>query len=57
MALDTGEFLDPSRKGSVARYINHSCNPNCTMEIWTIKGELRAVVYTLKHIPKGTEFW
>lgn len=36
--LNTGEaeprpkyltYLDPSRRGNVARYINHSCDPNC----------------------------
>jgi len=33
MALDVGEYLDPSRRGSIARFMNHSCEPNCTMEV------------------------
>ncbi|XP_063705955.1 probable histone-lysine N-methyltransferase set-23 [Culicoides brevitarsis] len=24
-------FIDPSRKGNIGRYLNHSCDPNCTI--------------------------
>ena len=26
-------------KGSIARFVNHSCEPNCTMQKWTVNGE------------------
>jgi hypothetical protein len=55
MLLDEGEYLDPSRRGSIARFMNHSCEPNCTMEVWTVKGELRACVYTKRAIAKDEE--
>ena len=55
MALDDGEYLDPSRRGSIARFMNHSCEPNSTMEIWTVKGELRACVYTKKAVGANDE--
>lgn len=29
-----GEVLDASTKGSDARFINHSCEPNCHIEKW-----------------------
>ena len=45
-----GEYLDPSRRGSIARFMNHSCEPNCTMEVWTVKGQLRACVYTTRTV-------
>lgn len=28
-------FIDPSRKGNIGRYLNHSCDPNC--EIFSIR--------------------
>ena len=29
-----GEVIDAGLKGSEARFINHSCNPNCHIEKW-----------------------
>ncbi len=55
MWLDEGEYLDPSRRGSIARFMNHSCEPNCTMEVWTVKGVLRACVYTKRAIANNEE--
>lgn len=31
-----GEVIDACTKGSVARFINHSCEPNCHIEKWYI---------------------
>ena len=55
MALDTDVYLDARKKGSVARYINHSCEPNCVVERWKVRGILRAGIFAKKDIPKGTE--
>ena len=30
------EYIDAFRKGCLARYINHSCNPNATSEVWCV---------------------
>ncbi len=27
------EFIDATRKGSLARYLNHSCEPNCISDV------------------------
>jgi len=29
MRISRDEVIDPSYKGTVARFINHSCDPNC----------------------------
>ena len=29
MALGDGEFVDATRKAGLARFLNHSCDPNC----------------------------
>ncbi|XP_037036081.1 probable histone-lysine N-methyltransferase Mes-4 [Bradysia coprophila] len=48
-------YIDGETKGSVARYINHSCNPNCEFRLWSVNGENVVVVIALKNIPKDTE--
>jgi len=55
MALDSNVYLDARRKGSVARYINHSCSPNCVVERWKVRGILRAGIFASEDISKGTE--
>ncbi|KAL3919148.1 MAG: hypothetical protein SGILL_003899 [Bacillariaceae sp.] len=55
MALTNDIYLDARKKGGVARYINHSCSPNCQVERWKVRGILRAAVVARKDIPAGTE--
>ncbi|KAH0602237.1 uncharacterized protein H6S33_009905, partial [Morchella sextelata] len=39
MLFHQNMILDATR-GSVARFVNHSCNPNCRMEKWLVDGNL-----------------
>jgi len=39
MSLDSDHMIDASRKSNMARFINHSCQPNCHTEKWTVVGE------------------
>lgn len=55
MELNPDTYLDASRKGSISRFINHSCEPNCTVEIWTVDKKLRAGIFALKPITADTE--
>jgi hypothetical protein len=47
--------IDASDKGSMARFINHSCGPNCRTEKWAVGGETRIGIMADQMIPKGTE--
>jgi len=47
--------IDASVSGNEARFINHSCDPNCRMECWIVKGVERLAIYADKNIKKGEE--
>lgn len=55
MSLDNNEYIDASRKANIGRFINHSCDPNCRIEKWTVLGEQRVGIFADKDIKKGTE--
>lgn len=37
-------IIDATR-GSIARFVNHSCEPNCRMEKWTVAGKPRMALF------------
>lgn len=55
LALGDGVYVDARQKGGSARYINHSCRPNCKVERWTVRGVIRAAVVAQDRIEPGTE--
>ncbi|KAG2221316.1 hypothetical protein INT45_014000 [Circinella minor] len=52
-----GEVIDAGLKGSEARFINHSCDPNCHIEKWGLKGELFVGVFSSRYINAGEELF
>ncbi|KAL0480983.1 histone-lysine N-methyltransferase [Acrasis kona] len=55
MRLSVDFVVDATRTGNLARFINHSCDPNCTTAIWTVGQELRIGIFAIKYIKEGTE--
>ena len=47
--------IDGDIKNNPAKYINHSCDPNCVHEIKDHKGTLHACVFAKKRIYSGSE--
>lgn len=47
--------IDGTIRGSAARFINHSCDPNCKAEIVQIEGLPRIVYFSQKPIQKDEE--
>ncbi|EGC39214.1 hypothetical protein DICPUDRAFT_27300, partial [Dictyostelium purpureum] len=55
LTLNSKECLDASRRGNLARFINHSCDPNCETQKWIVGGEVKIGIFSIKPIEKGTE--
>ncbi|KAI6645989.1 Histone-lysine N-methyltransferase MLL3 [Oopsacas minuta] len=53
--VDTFSVVDATRKGGFARYINHSCEPNCTAEIVNIEGKKKILIISQQKIILGEE--
>uniref|UniRef100_A0A8C9BA53 [histone H3]-lysine(36) N-trimethyltransferase n=1 Tax=Phocoena sinus TaxID=42100 RepID=A0A8C9BA53_PHOSS len=55
MALKNDEIIDATQKGNCSRFMNHSCEPNCETQKWTVNGQLRVGIFTTKLVPSGSE--
>lgn len=55
MSLNKGEFVDATKKGNLARFCNHSCNPNCYVDKWVVGEKLRMGIFAERHIQPGEE--
>lgn len=55
MTLNSNEVIDACVKGNLGRYINHSCNPNCQTEKWTVNGEVCIGFFAVRDLIKGEE--
>ncbi|KAL9048592.1 MAG: hypothetical protein Q9162_007641 [Coniocarpon cinnabarinum] len=53
--IDDDAIVDATKKGGIARFINHSCSPNCTAKIIKVDGSKRIVIYALREIAKNEE--
>ena len=49
------EVIDPTKKGNMARFINHSCDPNCETRKWHVKGELCIGIFAKRDIKEDEE--
>lgn len=53
--IDENTVIDATKKGGIARFINHSCTPNCTAKIIKVEGSKRIVIYALRDIARGKQ--
>jgi hypothetical protein len=47
--------VDATRKGGAARFINHSCDPNCKTKIIVVDGRKHVCIYCKRRIEPGEE--
>jgi len=50
-----GLLIDATRIANVARFANHSCDPNAIAHIWTVEGRKLLGISAIRRIPKGEE--
>ncbi|KAH3685260.1 hypothetical protein WICPIJ_003734 [Wickerhamomyces pijperi] len=55
MMLQRGEFIDATKKGSLGRFVNHSCDPNCYVEKWVVGEKLKMGIFSKRKILAGEE--
>ncbi|XP_076941330.1 histone-lysine N-methyltransferase ASHH1-like [Bidens hawaiensis] len=55
ISLNANYYIDATRKGSLGRFINDSCQPNCETRKWTVLGETRVGIFATQDISVGTE--
>ncbi|WFD31978.1 [histone H3]-lysine(4) N-trimethyltransferase [Malassezia sp. CBS 17886] len=53
--VDDDVVVDATRKGNIARLMNHCCTPNCNARILTVNGEKRIVIFAKDPILPGQE--
>jgi len=55
MRTENGEIIDPTSYGNVARFINHSCDPNCETRKWTVGKETSVGIFARRNIEEDEE--
>jgi len=53
--LENDLVIDASEHGNNARFVNHSCDPNCVTQKWYIGNALRAGIFARQDIVANTE--
>jgi SET domain-containing protein len=46
---------DATTRGGCARFINHSCDPNCYTRIFSVEGVSKIGIYAKRNISRGEE--
>ncbi|KAK9002650.1 hypothetical protein V6N11_060236 [Hibiscus sabdariffa] len=55
LGLDDGYVVDATKRGGIARFINHSCEPNCYTKVISVEGQKKIFIYAKRHIAAGEE--
>ncbi|KAK4025415.1 histone-lysine N-methyltransferase NSD2 isoform X1 [Daphnia magna] len=55
LTLDNNRMIDAGPSGNLARFMNHSCQPNCETQKWTVLGDTRIGLFAMVDIPAHAE--
>uniref|UniRef100_A0A1A8EZB9 [histone H3]-lysine(4) N-methyltransferase n=2 Tax=Nothobranchius korthausae TaxID=1143690 RepID=A0A1A8EZB9_9TELE len=53
--IDDFDVVDATMHGNAARFINHSCEPNCYSRVINVEGRKHIVIFALRKIYRGEE--
>eukprot|EP00798_Chlamydomonas_sp_ICE-L_P020174 gene20174-26910_t len=54
-ALDEDTVVDATRESNIARFMNHSCMPNCETKHVLVEGQRRILIYAGRAVAAGEE--
>lgn len=55
--LSDNLVVDATMAGGPARYINHSCHPNCVAEVVPLEKDSKIIIITKRKIAQGEEVY
>ena len=55
LTMDSNRIIDAGPRGNLSRFVNHSCQPNCELQKWIVKNEIRAGLFAIEDIESDTE--
>jgi hypothetical protein len=55
LTIDKDCIIDAGPMGNLSRFMNHSCDPNCETQKWTVNGEVRVGLFAKRDIKEGEE--
>ncbi|KAG9508693.1 Histone-lysine N-methyltransferase NSD2, partial [Fragariocoptes setiger] len=55
LTIDKERIIDAGPAANHARFMNHSCQPNCETQKWVVNGQTRVGLFAICDIPAGSE--
>lgn len=55
IAIGSQLFVDATKRGNVARFVRHSCEPNSRLEVWSVNGFYRVGIFALFDLNTNVE--
>lgn len=55
LTIDKDCIIDAGPMANLSRFMNHSCNPNCETQKWTVNGEMRVGLFAKRDIKAKEE--
>lgn len=55
MMIQDNEIIDATKRASLARYCNHSCDPNAYVDKWVVKKRFKMGIFAKRDITMGEE--
>lgn len=55
LELNAHLVIDATQIGGRMRFVNHSCDPNCRLEKWCVRGQERCGLFAIRRVKAGDE--
>lgn len=55
LTIDKDRIIDAGPSANIARFMNHSCQPNCQTQKWVVMGQTKVGLFAIHDIAAGSE--